>query len=629
MRKLLAAVTAASLMTGIFAFPVFAEEKSEDIVILYTNDIHSEIDSGVGYDGLALYKREIEDKHRYVILADAGDTLQGGNAGTLTKGAGITELMNHVGCDAAVPGNHDFDYSVETLQQRGNELSCGYICCNFISSVTGEPVFEPYKILELGDTKIAFVGAVTPETFFQSTPVFFKNDEGEFIYNFCQAKGALYDVIQKNVDKARDEGADRVILLAHLGEENVTEEWSSVSVAANTTGIDAHSHTFDPGTAVRNKDGEEVIITSTGKKFNSIGQMTISEDGIRTGLITEVPKPDDSMDFDPQSWMQAEDREGRYVDTDTNRKIQELRSDLDSILAKKVGYSDFGLYVYDPSTGERIVRNNNSNIADLCTDAVRIGCGADVSILNAGSIKKDIKAGDITFGDLLDVYPYGNKICAAWMTGQTLLDILEFGASAYPKEQGGFIVVSGLEYTIDESIPSSAVVNESGEYVGVNGEYRVRDVTVGGEPLDLDRKYKVASSSYILQNGGDGYVLADKCDIYYESSELDVEQLEKFISDDLGGVIPEEYKEVYGQGRIRFVYDNEDDESLSDEGALPPEEISGEDSSENESSPAEDSAPPADSRGSDTNPGTGIETTAAILLAVALGAAYAVCRKKD
>ena len=351
MKKFLAAATAASLMTGVLAFPVFAEEKSDDIVILYTNDVHCGIDDAIGYDGLMLYKREMEAIHKHVILADAGDSIQGGNPGTLTKGAAITELMNYVGYDVATVGNHEFDYSVETLKTRGEELECGYVCCNFASVGSLEPYFDPYKILDLGDTQIAFVGATTPETFFKSTPVYFKNDDGEYIYTFCQHETQqLYNIIQTNVDKAKADGADYVILLAHLGEEDVTEGWSSIDVAANTNGIDAvidgHSHTVDPGMAVKNKDGDSITITSTGTKLNNIGKMTISEDGIKTELISSVPKPDDSMGLAADSWTTADDRDGRYVDAATNQKIHEIEEQMDGILAKEVAYSDFGLYMY-------------------------------------------------------------------------------------------------------------------------------------------------------------------------------------------------------------------------------------------------------------------------------------------
>ena len=119
--------------------PVFAEDsgKSDDIVILYTNDVHCGIDVNIGYDGLALYKREMREQYENVLLVDAGDAIQGMPVGTLSKGAYITRLMNAVGYDAATLGNHEFDYSMTELMVRADELNCGYICANLYNKETG------------------------------------------------------------------------------------------------------------------------------------------------------------------------------------------------------------------------------------------------------------------------------------------------------------------------------------------------------------------------------------------------------------------------------------------------------------------------------------------------------------
>ena len=152
-------------------------------------------------------------------------------------------------------------------------------------------------VWKTGEKKIAFVGAVTPDTLTSSTPAFFKDTEGNYIYSFCQDDGELYQEIQQNADKARQEGADIVILLGHLGEEDETHNgWTAQEVVQNTDNIDAvidaHSHSVTEHLTVKNKDGEDVTITQTGTKLNNIGKMTISEDNtIKTELIDNVPAP--------------------------------------------------------------------------------------------------------------------------------------------------------------------------------------------------------------------------------------------------------------------------------------------------------------------------------------------------
>ena len=138
----------------------------EDVtaVVLHTNDVHVGIEDNIGYDGLALYKKELEELYDHVLLVDAGDAIQDAPIGAISKGAELIKMMNRLGYDLAVPGNHEFDFGFEALNDRSEELQCGYICANFCVT-GGEPVFKPWRILAAGDVKIGFVGVVAPETF--------------------------------------------------------------------------------------------------------------------------------------------------------------------------------------------------------------------------------------------------------------------------------------------------------------------------------------------------------------------------------------------------------------------------------------------------------------------------------
>ena len=555
MKKYIAGLTAVSLLTALVPIAASADsEKSSDIVILYTNDVHCGIDDNIGYDGLALYKREMEAQYEHVILADAGDAIQGAPVGTLSEGAYIIELMNAVGYDVATLGNHEFDFSVPKLKEHGSALDCGYTCANFTSTVSGGAVFDSFKMFDFGDEQVAFVGATTPETFSAVTPSFFMNEEGERVYSFGEKDGAIYDLIQKSVDEAREAGADYVILLGHLGETDVTEAWSAQTIVSETTGIDAvidgHSHDTTPELVVQNKDGKDVTITQTGTKLKNIGKMIISADGIKTELIDSVPAPDESMGLDADSWEETEGREGRYADTVVSQKISEIRSRIDVLLESKFGQTDFDLLAVDPESGAKIVRSRETNLGDLCTDAFRTMFGTDAAVLNAGGIKKNIPAGDITYNSLLTVFPYGNIPCTAEVTGQQILDLLEFGAMKAPEENTGLYQVSGIEYTIDTTVPSGVETNEYDEVIAINGERRVKNVKIGGEPIDPEKKYTLASINYLFVNGGDGKIISGKSEATEYQNLADVDVVAKFIENAPGGVIPEEYKDPDGQGRI-------------------------------------------------------------------------------
>ncbi|MCD8362239.1 MAG: bifunctional metallophosphatase/5'-nucleotidase [Lachnospiraceae bacterium] len=529
---------------------VFADEAdagSEDIIILYTNDVHCGVDSGVTYAGLALYQKQMEELSSYVTLVDAGDVIQGAPLGTLSEGEYLIEMMNELEYDFAIPGNHEYDFGMERFLELAEELECGYYSCNFMDLTTGETVFDAYKIIEYGDVSVAYVGVTTPESFSKSTPAYFQNEDGEYIYGFCEDSTgeALYAQVQASVDEARAEGVDYVILVAHLGEEGVTEYWTSDAVLANTTGIDAcidgHSHeTYVK--YVENADGEEVLLTQTGTKLASIGKMTIDADGtISAELIEEVPAEGESLVYTD---------DGLAVDDEMNQFVLAIEEQYADVLQTVIGYSEVDLTDSDPETGDRLVRLAETNLADLVTDAYRYVLGADIGLCNGGGIREGISVGDVTYYDALMVLPFGNMGCVVEATGQQILDALEMGARNYPEENGGFLQVSGLTYTIDSSIESSVQVDDEGNFVSVDGEYRVTDVLVDGEPIDLEATYTVASHDYMLISCGSGMSMFADATVLEDNIISDMDMMFAYIMDNLGGTIGEEYADPYGQGRI-------------------------------------------------------------------------------
>ncbi len=574
-KRFFAALTAGDVAASVSVFPAQADQegKSDDIVILYTNDVHCGVDDNIGYDGLKLYKREMETQYEHVILVDAGDAIQGAPIGSFSKGAYITELMNAVGYDAAAVGNHEFDYGMKELMVRAEELNCGYISANFYSRETGELLFDPYKIIKAGDKKIAFVGATTPETLFASTPVYFQNDKGEFIYGFGE-EGDIYELLQTAVDNARGEGADYVIIVGHLGESSVKKGWSAPEIAAELTGvdviIDGHSHETTPGMKVASKDGKDTVITQTGTKLANIGKLVITSDGkITTGLVDSVPAPTEDMGLAEDSWTEPDGREGRFVDEEVNLKLASIYDELGSTLDQIIGHTDFELADSDPVTGKRRARSGETNLGDLCADAFRNVLGAEIGVANGGGLRSSIPSGEMTYSSLIKVMPNSNSTVVAEITGQQFLDLLEKGVNAYPEESGSFIDVSGATYMIAEDVESSVELNSYGEYIGVNGEYRVRNVMVNGEPLDLDRKYLVGGVDYLFKNAVKKYFIGGKCKIVKNDVMPDTEILIKYIKEELGGVIPDEYSDPLGQGRIVVTTAAEADAAAAGTNGLP------------------------------------------------------------
>ena len=151
------------------------------------------------------------------------------------------------------------------------------------------------------------------------------------------------------------------------------------------------------------------------------------------------------------------------------------------------------------------------------------------------------------------MHPYGNEMCLVEATGQEILDALELGVMNYPAEDGGFQHVSGLTFTIDASVPSSVVLDESGSFAGVSGPYRVTGVLVNGAPLDLNKTYTVASHNYMIKEGGSGFNMFMDNPLLQDCTMLDNQLLIDYITDHLGGNIGSEYADPYGEGRIRAI----------------------------------------------------------------------------
>ena len=165
-------------------------------------------------------------------------------------------------------------------------------------------------------------------------------------------------------------------------------------------------------------------------------------------------------------------------------------------------------------------------------------------------MRADIAAGDITYGNIIKVHPFGNEACLILATGQQILDALELGSSGLPGELGGFLQVAGLTYEVDTSIPSTVEQDANGAFTGVAGERRVKNVLVNGEPIDPAGEYKLASHNFMLKNGGDGYAMFKDDEILKDCVMIDNQVLINYIKDYLSGVVGEEYADPYGQGRI-------------------------------------------------------------------------------
>ena len=512
-----------------------AEENAnaDDIVILYTNDVHTYVDGPISYDVIAAIKKELQEEYGYVYLVDAGDHIQGTAYGSMDNGETIIKMMNAAGYDVATLGNHEFDYGMFGCMKAIDMAEYPYVSCNFhneADGACGENVLNSYELLQAGEETIAIIGITTPETFTKTTPAYFQDEEGNFIYGIAGGDDGseLYAAVQKAIDEAKEAGATKVIGLGHLGDDLSSMPWTSEETIANVCGfhafIDGHSHSVVEGKEVSDRDGHKVLLTQTGQYFDRIGMMVIDAE---SGEIT--------TDFIECKEILADDNEtvegyelcaDIYAGTElvANEEVQNIKdawiAEIDEKLGQKVGAAEVVLDNYD-AEGNRMVRGKETNTGDFCTDALYylfddMGMDVDVSIMNGGGIRNKAITGDITYKICKDIHTFGNVACLQTVSGQQILDALEWGSRQLGsgEESGGFLQVSGLTYHINTSIPCTVQEDENGIWIGgPTGEYRVHEVKVYNketnewEDLKLDGEYNLAGYNYTLRDLGDGYAM--------------------------------------------------------------------------------------------------------------------------
>jgi 5'-nucleotidase/UDP-sugar diphosphatase len=496
MRKLTVALIVIALMIMVVpAMGVSADEQT--FVIFHTNDIHGRAkgdpaidkDGNLVTDGIIGYARYKTIIHEAmfgpnaasgVFVFDAGDALHGTNFASLSKGENMVELMNDVGVDAMVLGNHEFNYGVEQLHALRDKADFGMLGMN-ITNEQGDQEFGSWQVITIGtepEFTVGVFGITTPETKVKAHPDHTKGlnfNAGE--HNDDPAALAAYS--QKIIDNATDRfKCDYVIVLAHVGcdeESTVRTDVLASMMSGVDLYIDGHSHqAFDHGVEVTDKDGEKALIVQTGSHFHNIGKVTlkVSDEGIKTSA--ELLHFADVADVEEDPNIQA--------------KIEAFEKANEVVLGEVIGSTATDL------VGERaFVRTGETNLGNLITDAMLKASGADVVLTNGGGIRASIPAGEITMGQAQEVLPFGNQVTVIKVTGQDIIDALAHGAKSWPEPAGGFPHVAGMTWEI--------VTEGEGEDAKFK---QIGNVTVAGKPIDPNAEYTLATNDF-MASGGDGY----------------------------------------------------------------------------------------------------------------------------
>ncbi len=541
--------TAATTTVAATEMETDAPAQQGDIAILYTNDVHTYIDGVLSYDVIAALKTALAEQYEYVLLVDAGDHIQGTAYGSMDKGESIIAMMNAAGYDAATLGNHEFDYGMDGAMHVMELANYPYLSCNFYreeNGVKGETVLPAYTLFTCGEETVAFVGITTPESFTKSTPAYFQDEDGNYIYGISGGEDgeALYADVQRAIDEAKAAGATKVIGLGHLGVDPSSTPWTSKETIAHVGGLDAfidgHSHTVMLAQPVTDNDREIVLLTQTGEYFNRIGLMVISgETGEISTSFLEYSEVTDTVKDENGNVVLDED--GKEVTTVTGYALNHTLANgetwcsddavatiknnwiakIDEQLGTKIGTLDITLDNYTED-GTRLVRSQETVTGDFCADALyylfdSMGLDVDVAVMNGGGVRNKTLTGEFTYKTAKEIHTFGNVACLQTITGQQLLDALEWGAREVGSaECGGFLQVAGITYTIDSFWAESTQKDDKGVWIGApTGGYRVHDVKVYNkesgeyEALDLEKTYNLAGYNYTLRDLGDGFNMFD------------------------------------------------------------------------------------------------------------------------
>ncbi|MBR0323648.1 MAG: bifunctional metallophosphatase/5'-nucleotidase, partial [Bacteroidales bacterium] len=483
-------------------------QSQQPITILYDNDVHCAVD---GYTKLVALRDIIADTAGFVTTVSCGDFASGGVIASVSDGELIVDIMNKVDYDVVTLGNHELDYGMKQLFALSESLNAEVVCANLKNVQTDEFPFPTYHIISYGDIDVAFLGFTTPSS---GTVMSLSDEDGNPLYSFMRED--FYSNAQSFIDEARDNGAEYVVALTHLGDSKTLGDMpNSTALIANTTGLDAvidgHDHHVIEERWLKNKDDEAVLLTSSGFAFENVGLLTINPNGSFSSRLVNI-KSDSTL-----------------VDAATQHFVDSIKMGVEQSGRKVVGFLDKDLDVCDES-GKRLVRKQQTEIGAFCANAFRVFTGADVALINGGGIRAGLKKGEVTLNDLLAVMPFGNMVCTATMTGQQLLDAMEFSVALLPHESGAFLQVSGMRYDVDVSIPTPVVISDDHHFSHVKNETRrisnlkiLDPVTGVYDDVEIEKIYTVASFDYLItEMGSSGILRHAKYDGRYWGTELEV-----------------------------------------------------------------------------------------------------------
>ncbi|MDH2997886.1 bifunctional UDP-sugar hydrolase/5'-nucleotidase [Pasteurellaceae bacterium LFhippo2] len=511
----------------------YEADKTYQFTVLHLNDTHghfwkndkSEYGFAAQKTAIDTVRKEVAEKGGSVLLLHAGDYNTGVPESDMQNARPDVEGLNMLGVDALTLGNHEFDSPLQILDMQEKWATFPMISANVINNRTNKALVKPYVILDKGGLKVAVVGLTTEDTAKLGNPdvtenVTFKNP-------IETAKATLAEINDKEKPDVR-------IALTHMG------YYFDGKHGMNAPGDVTMARTLDKGAF-------DLIVG--GHTHDTV---CVNEDG--SGLKAKYkPGEECKPDFQNGTWIAQAGEWGKYLgradfefkNGETKLvKYELIPINLKEKIKKEDGKSEYKLYqpeiaedqaVFDHlkkyqdegdkllgvKVGEvkgghlegkrEIIRFHQTNLGRLIAQSQMERVKADIGIMNSGGIRASINEGEVTYKDILTVQPFGNIIATLDLTGQELLDYLNVVALK-DVDMGAYPQFAGISMVVDRTAK------------------QVSDVKIGGQPLDLAKKYKVSVPDYCA-SGGDGYPVMKKHPSYVSTGFIDAEMLKKYFEE--------------------------------------------------------------------------------------------------
>ena len=451
---------AAILTTGASLSAQQKPDCTVKVTLLQVNDVYqfAPVDLGTrgGLARVLTLKKEIEKQSPNTLFLLSGDTISPSVESITYKGAQMIDAWNLAQLDYSTFGNHEFDFGPDELRKRMKESKFKWIAANVIDKKTGKPFGDApaFVVREFGGVKVAIFGLTLEETKTTSKP----GPDVQFL-NPC-------DTARKLVAEIHASGVKTVIALTHL---SLSEDKQVARCADVDVIIGGHEHTL-----LESSSGGAPIfkMTADARELGQIDLNISKSTGAVESIDWKVIPVTDQIKDDPQFAA-------------LNSKYGALLKEL----AVVVGSSSVDL-----DARSAVGRKQETNVGNFIADAFRAATGADVGLMNGGSIRADeiIRAGTLTKRDVLSILPFKNRVVKVELSGAVLRQVLEHGVarSAEDPEPGRFPQVSGIKFSFDATRSAGS---------------RIVSLTINGAQVDKQRNYTLATSDYVALDGGDGY----------------------------------------------------------------------------------------------------------------------------